>query len=277
MIGNGVSRYWHLRCQLVGIAVSSLVGFVDVASAGVVDFEDLSLAPESFYNGADEAGGFTSGGAFFNNTFTDFGGGFTGWSGWSYSNVTDHTTPGFSNQYSAIPGIGVGGTPNYAVAFAFDPGNATINLPASQFADSILITNTTYAYFDMRDGSQFSKVFGGPTGDDPDFFLLTITGLDSLDGPIGTVDFYLADFRFADNSRDYLIDSWTEVDLADLAGAATLSFGLTSSDVGAFGMNTPAYFAIDNLHLVPEPTTLALMVIGGTAALWRKTGRSTRR
>lgn len=273
MAGNGLSRYRHLRGQLVRIALGSLVGHVGVASAGVVDFEDLPLAPESFYNGADEAGGFTSGGAFFNNTFTDFGGGFTGWSGWSYSNVTDHTTPGFSNQYSAIPGIGVGGTPNYAVAFAFDPGNATINLPASQFADSILITNTTYAYFDMRDGSQFSKVFGGPTGDDPDFFLLTITGLDSLDAPIGTVDFYLADFRFADNSLDYLIDSWTEVDLTGLDGAATLSFGLTSSDVGEFGMNTPAYFAIDNLHVVPEPVTLTLLAFGGVLALRRKTTR----
>lgn len=273
MIGKALSRNLQFRCRLLGIAVSSLVGFADVASAGVVDFEDLPLTPESFYNGADEAGGFTSGGAFFNNTFTDFGGGFTGWSGWSYSNVTDNTTPGFANQYSAIPGIGAGGTPNYAVAFAFDPGDATIHLPASQFADSMLITNTTYTYFDMRDGSQFSNVFGGPTGDDPDFFLLTITGLDSLDAPIGTVDFYLADFRFADNSLDYLIDSWTEVDLTGLDGAATLSFGLTSSDVGAFGMNTPAYFAIENLHVVPEPATLALLALGGVLALRRKTTR----
>ncbi len=269
MIGKALSRNQQFRCHLLGIAVSSLVGFVEVASAGVVDFEDLPLSPESFYNGADEAGGFTSGGAIFNNTFTDFG----GWWGWSYSNVTDNTTPGSANQYSAIPGIGAGGTPNYAVAFARDPGDATIHLPASQFADSMLITNTTYAYLDMRDGSQFSNVFGGQSGDDPDFFLLTITGLDSLDAPIGTVDFYLADFRFADNNLDYLIDSWTEVDLAGLNGAATLSFGLTSSDVGAFGMNTPAYFAIDNLHVVPEPVTLALLAFGGVLALRRKTTR----
>ena len=98
MIGNGLLRNLQFRCRLLGIAIGSLVGFVDVASAGVVDLEDLPLAPESFYNGADEAGGFTSGGAFFNNTFTDFGGGFTGWSGWSYSNITDNTTPGFANQ-----------------------------------------------------------------------------------------------------------------------------------------------------------------------------------
>ena len=76
MIGKPLSRNLQFRCHLLGIAVSSLVGFVEVASAGVVDFEDLPLTPESFYNGADEAGGFTSGGAFFNNTFT-VGKGFT--------------------------------------------------------------------------------------------------------------------------------------------------------------------------------------------------------
>ena len=137
----------------------------------------------------------------------------------------------------------------------------------------MLITNTTYAYLAMRDGSQFSKVFGGQTGNDPDFFLLTITGSDSLDAPIGAVDFYLADYRFPDNSLDYLIDSWTDVDLTSLDGASTLSFGLTSSDVGQFGMNTPAYFAIDNLHVVPEPATLTLLALGGILALRRKTIR----
>lgn len=273
MIVKGLSRYGHLRYHILGIAISSMVGIADVASAGVVDFEDLPLAPESFYNWADGAGGFTSGGAFFNNTFTDFGGGFRGWSGWSYSNVTDNTTPGFTNQYSALPGSGAGGTPNYAVAFAFDPGESTIDLPASMIADSMLITNSTYAYLAMCDGSQFSKVFGGETGNDHDFFLLTITGLNALGEPIGAVDFYLADYRFEDNSLDYLIDSWTEVDLTGLDGASTLSFGLTSSDVGEFGMNTPAYFAIDNLYVVPEPTTLVLLLLGGVTALQRRTAR----
>ncbi len=276
MLGNGLSRYWHLPCRLVGIAASSLVGFFEIASASVVDFEDLPLAPESFYNGADGTGGFSSSGAFFNNTFTDFGGGVTIWSGWSYSNITDNTTPGFMNQYSTIPGTGADGSPNYAVAFAFDPGDATIELPVSLFPDSMFIANTTYAYQEMLNGSQFSKVFGGQTGDDPDFFLLTITGLDSIGGAIGTIDFYLADYRFEDNSLDYLIDSWTEVDLTGLDGAATLSFGLTSSDVGQFGMNTPAYFAIDNLHVVPEPTTMVLLLFGGVMALRRKTARYSR-
>ncbi len=35
------------------------------AGRSVIDFEDLTLSPNSFYNGSDGAGGFTSRGAFF--------------------------------------------------------------------------------------------------------------------------------------------------------------------------------------------------------------------
>ena len=267
MMKERTGKHGLLRSRLVGVAVGSLAGLASTAAGSVVaDFEDLSLTPESFYNGADGAGGFVSGGASFNNTF----GGFTGWIGWSYSNVTDNTTPGFTNQYSAIPGHGAEGSSNYGVAFGFDPGDVVIDLAPSSVPQSMFITNTTYAFLDMRDGSAFSKQFGGATGDDPDFFLLTVTGLDALGAAIGTVDFYLADFRFDDNSQDYLVYTWTEVDLSSLAGASSLSFGLTGSDVGAFGLNTPAYFALDNLRTVPEPATLALLMFGGVAALRRR-------
>jgi hypothetical protein len=39
----------------------------------------------------------------------------------------------------------------------------------------------TYAALSMRDGDGFAKQFGGASGDDPDYFLLTITGRDALD------------------------------------------------------------------------------------------------
>ncbi|NET62291.1 MAG: DUF4465 domain-containing protein [Symploca sp. SIO2E6] len=212
----------------------------------VVDFEDLTLSPESFYNGSDGAGGFTSKGVFFNNSYNPT---FDSWSGWSYSNTTDTTTPGFTNQYSAFTGSGFNGSSNYGIAFTFSPGDAYIDVPTGFSVNSARITNTTYAALSMLNGDQFAKKFGGPSGNDPDFFLLTITGLDDSNAVVGTVDFYLADYRFADNSQDYILDTWELLDLSSLTDATRLSFALTSSDVGSFGMNTPAYFALDDLTL----------------------------
>ena len=115
-------------------ALGFVGGIQSTFASLVVDFEDLPLAGESYYNGSDGAGGFTSNGTFFNNTFTDFGGGFSAWSGWSYSNLTDNTTPGFGNQHSAITGGGAEGSSSYAVGFASAPGQASANqIPAPSF------------------------------------------------------------------------------------------------------------------------------------------------
>ena len=57
----------------------------------------------------------------------------------------------------------------------------------------------------MRDGDAFSKKFGGASGDDPDWFKLTITGNDSTGASVGSVDFYLADYRSSTNSLAYIV------------------------------------------------------------------------
>lgn len=226
------------------------VSFSESDSGAAVDFEDAGarLGPESFYNGSDLAGGFVSRGVDFANDFNET---FGSWAGWSFSNQTDTTTAGFLNQYSSFVGNGAGGSDTYGVANTFGSTRVTRS-EASQGFESIAITNTTYAALSMLQGDAFAKKFGGESGDDPDFFLLTIEGFDADDLSIGTIDFYLADFRFADNSMDYIVDQWTTVDLSTIASAVSLGFSLDSSDIGDFGMNTPAYFAADDLRLVDD-------------------------
>jgi hypothetical protein len=238
------------RCLGCFFTIGLILGAATTAFAQdtiTVDFEDLTLpAPETYYNGSDGAGGFVSQTAFFNNSYNSM---FGNWSGWSYSNVTDVTTAGFGNQYSAynLPDGGGDDSPNYGVAYNFNVGDAVVVLPPSNVPTSVRITNTTYAGLSMLYGDMFAKRFGGDDGTDPDWFLLTIYGVDDDGNVTGSVDFYLADYRSQDPNLKYIVSEWTTVDLTPLGSATALAFGLASTDNGTFGMNTPAYFAVDNL------------------------------
>lgn len=228
----------------------------------VIDFEDIgaTLDSESFNNGADQRGGFSAGSGFFS---TDYNPAFGSWSGWSASNVTDTTTAGFSNQFAAFAGGGAGESDTFAVAGGYGASPPTIEIPWNMdngIFDSISITNTTYAALSMLQGDNFAKQFGGETGDDPDFFLLTIEGFSDAGDSVGTTEFYLADYRFEDNTQDYVIEDWTTFDLTSLSDASRLQFRLSSSDVGDFGMNTPAYFAIDQLQINREAVVPTMTV-----------------
>lgn len=221
--------------------------------AVVSTFDDLELAAESFWNGADETGGFTSGDAWFLNLYNTE---YMSWDGFSYSNVTDTTTPGYDNQFGVIAGAGCDGSANFAVGHdgtGYGAEPPTISLLADapgEILDGMYVTNTTYAYLSMLEGDDFAKKFGGDNGEDPDWYLLTITGIDEDGNTTGPIGFYLADFRAADSNDDYIVSDWTWVDLKLLGQVIGLQLTVTSSDVGDWGMNTPAFFAIDGLRRV---------------------------
>ena len=264
-----------MRCLVFSIPHRLLVIGVILFGAGgadgaIANFDDLTLPTESYWSGPDpngtnitdiygdtiRVGSFQSGNVEFVNrrNLTH-----NGWSGFAYSNTTDTTTPGLTNQYSAYTGSGYGpGDNNYGVAYGnvenLDPSDVNqlqqlpyFELPDGTSIESLRVTNTTYAVLSMLNGDAFAKKFGGASGDDPDWFKLTAYGTNALGGLLpNTVEFFLADYQFSNNSLDYIIDEWTLVDLSPLADAKCLYFNLTSSDVGAYGMNTPAFFAIDN-------------------------------
>ncbi len=216
----------------------------------IADFEELEIPAESFLDGSDGSGGFSSGNIFLPNSFNPE---FFSWSGWAISTTTDTITPGFINQYSAISGSGVEGSATYALSFIF--GESVMRLSERSTVNGLFLTNNTYAYLSMLEGDDFAKKFGGATGDDPDFYRLTIKKY--VEGQLSqdSVDFYLADYRFEDNSQDYIVDDWTFVDLSSLGEADSLSFTVASSDVGQFGINTPTYVCIDNVSTALSGTT----------------------
>jgi len=73
----------------------------------------------------------------------------------------------------------------------------------------------------------------------------------------------LADYRFEDNAEDYILNEWIYVDLTVLGEVDSLQFSLTSSDTGAVGMNTPAYFCIDNFRTLDGITTVENLGLEG--------------
>ena len=226
-----------------------------IFSQTIADFENLQLAPDSFWNGSDLSGEFNSGNASFPNSYDTT---YQSWSGFTYSNKRDTTTAGITNQYAAITGGGYNNSANYAIAD--DYGNAIIRLTGNAAGKTIrgfYITNTTYAYLSMKSGDQFAKKFGGASGADQDWLLLRVLGWSNGVLKQQAVDFYLADYRSADSTQDYILRDWRWIDLQPLGDVDSIIFNISSSDT-AFGfINTPAYFAMDNFTTGDFATGLA--------------------
>ena len=236
------------------LLTQSLVGFSQVTST----FESLPLDQTGYWNGNNGSGGFENGNAYFKNNNTGWWG-----SGFGYSNNTDVTTGGSDNQYSAYTGSGVGHSEKFAIGKSYSIIKLLNNaktVPVTGF----YVTNTTYTALDMQTGSTFSKIFGGESGNDPDYFQLAITGYRNDAVISDTVKVKLADFTFSDNSKDYILDTWRWVDLRSLGVVDSLLFILTSTDTGNWGMNTPDYFAMDHFN---EPLYAAAVKNGGTEAI----------
>jgi len=225
------------------LAIIATIFVYNAKAQSVASFDDLTLSPESFWNGSDQSGSFKSGEISFNNSYSKD---YQSWFGFAYSNMTDVTTSGYGNQYSAITGKGYDGSANYAVCYPSPTARVGYAVPTK--TTGFYVTNSTYVYLSMKNGDAFAKKFGGESGNDPDYFRLMIEGLNTDGLPVDTVSFYLADFRFADNSKDYILNKWTWVDLSELKETRFLRFSLSSSDNAAWGMNTPGYFCIDDFN-----------------------------
>jgi hypothetical protein len=276
----------------------TLVLAAPAARAGdiVVNFNDLSYPGGSFDpnqnfpagpapgtgsydDGWDLNGGFTSNGVFFSNAYNAAS---ALWSGWAYSDVADPTTTGptpylndYIHQFAAITGAAPAGSGNYAIEFG---AGGVINLPSGDSPVSFEVTNTTYAYLSMTHGDGFAKQF--TTGDFFELEVFGFTGLDGTGSEVGEVDFDLARYT---SPASLPVDVWSLVDLTPLSGSQSLTFDYASSDVGPFGINTPEYFAMDDLTLstaVPEPSTWAMLLIGFASlglAGWRRRERAPSR
>lgn len=251
-----------ITSQILASAIMALS--ITAASAATVTFEGLLSGAGTYNNNAGASGAFAIGGASFSNSYDPA---FGSWSGFAISNTTDTTSGDYTN-YSALPGSGAGGSSTYAISY--DAASVKFATTQNLFGMGASITNATYTGLSMLRGDEFAKKFGGSTGVDPDFFKLTISGFTSGEATGTAVDFFLADFRFANSSQDYIVNQWTYVDFSALGTVDEIRFSYTSSDIGRFGINTPTYFAMDNFLAVPEPSAAIMGVLGCLGMLNRR-------
>ena len=207
-------------------------------------FDDNYLAENTHFSGDTNNDMFYSGSFSFAVANMD-----SWWYGFGMSNSTSTEFKSLDDQFNSSVGSGVDGSSNYCVAY---PSGTDVTVTSNEDGDIIngaFITNNAYAYSSMTKGDSFAKKFAKG-----DWFKLTVSGKTATG--TNTLDFYLSDFRSENEADHYILNTWQWLDLRSLGKVQSLSFTFTSSDTGKYGMNTPAYFCMDNLGGV-RPETAA--------------------
>lgn len=173
------------------------------------------------------------------------------WSGFCPSTVRD--TKEYSDdewvdhQWATIVGHGAAGdyASSYLVAYwevmdAGDPLNSSCVISGTNGISfmpyDVYVSNTTWGYYAMKNGTEFSEAFTGE-----DWFKVTITGY--RNGLVtGSVDVTLAE-------KGIISQQWEKVRLRKLGLIDHLVFSLSSSTMSEWGMTNPAFFCIDALHM----------------------------
>ena len=159
-------------------------------------------------------------------------------------------------QWGAITGKGVSG-PMFMLA-CWDTAESTNAVPSAPSVKitrtdgsqikpkEVYVTNATYGYFGMKNGSAFNKAFTAT-----DYCILHIIGVTG-GKKTGEVNFYLA------KGTD-IVNTWQKVDLEPLGTVDYIYFQMESTDNSTYGgvsyMNNPGFFAISNLsyyYLIPD-------------------------
>lgn len=235
-------------------------------STYVVDFENIVPPGQDYLNGSEQPFGTTysfstpQGLIFFPNVYDTLYGGF--WvQGWALSRRVDSSTATVQNVYGVKAYSGNGGSQGFAVGLGMARLRTHALSPGAR-VKSLYLTNTTWNYEAMRQGLGVSKKFGGQDGTDPDFFKVVVKRYvaGALQGD--SAELYLADFRFPGASaQDYILNTWEKLELNLPTPMDSLLFILRSSDVGLMGMNTPPYFAVDDVEI--EGSTVGLEEVQG--------------
>lgn len=219
---------------------------------GTIGFEDVNLGDNGYvYNIT-----YQKNGASFSNyyeKYEDYD--YEYWDGFAYSckgnNVLTDIAAGQFAVYNASGSISANAGHNshqFAIGYVanYIGRYPTITFDEPVYVSSFYVNNTAYAVTSMMNGDSFAKKFV-----QGDWFKLTVMGYatTSATTPAYTKEIYLADYRDTDSTKWTMIKNWTLCDFSEIDSVIQkLEFTVSSSDNDPiYGINTPAYFAIDDL------------------------------
>lgn len=123
------------------------------------------------------------------------------------------------------------GTDNFAVVFC----TASLTLDVAKAIQSMDIIPTTYTLNVEKNGDYSAQALTEAGS----FLTIVATGYNGEE-QTGELKFDLA--------RDgQFVEGWTKVDFSSLGAVTKVTFTMEGSDMGDWGLNSPQYFAIDNV------------------------------
>lgn len=176
------------------------------------------------------------------------------WEGFTLSRVSQDT----ANVFGCVANGGIAGegTP-YVIGYFSDWVTMTqgyssniILFDQEYYPDHVYICQNSNTMKAIAEGG----VFNARAFTEEDTLALIISAIDGSFQEIATTVYYLA----VDGEKN---NGWVKVPLTDLGQTKGLSFRMTTTDMGQFGMNTPMYFALDALTVNTESIANSLYPI----------------
>lgn len=158
---------------------------------------------------------------------------------------TDLAEGDFNHQLQVCTTGGHDGSANFCIHNGSNKYALASMLPKLRFSDNtartvdhMWVMNTTYVVNSIVNGDTMSPAFG-----EEDFLKIVAIGLDASDKEVGRSEFYLA------RGTEYITE-WTCWDLSSLGAVAAIAFNVEGSQNSNYGLNTPAYFAYDDVAVL---------------------------
>lgn len=127
-------------------------------------------------------------------------------------------------------------------SFAKHPGDMLFTTGKSYNAIGVYVNLTTWPYYTVVDGSPYARAFRNG-----DKLMLYVHGV-AADESEKVVEVEMASYT---NGCLSICRGWKYVDLTSLGAVNQIWYSMSSTDSGAYGDNTPTFFALDKLSVTP--------------------------